>query len=184
MPASKVMLIRHGEKPESNGPPFGVDANGNQSKNELIVRGWQRAGALARFFWPSSGALLDARLGKPTSLFAPSPSPAESSERALHTLGPLAALAQLDIDTSCRIGEEQKLAGKILKLQGVVLVAWEHKHIRDIVKTLSGGAIKSPRWPHERFDMVFVLTAPLGSQLLQVPQMLLAGDSADIFPDG
>jgi len=55
MPAQKIMIIRHAEKPEHHGPR-GVDENGNEDKESLTVRGWQRAGALVQFFGPSGNA--------------------------------------------------------------------------------------------------------------------------------
>ena len=45
--ASKIMIIRHAEKP--TGQQDGVDESGTSSPHHLIVRGWQRAGALACF---------------------------------------------------------------------------------------------------------------------------------------
>src|SRR5688500_19544554 len=45
--ATKIMLIRHAEKPAKDGAPFGITAKGERSKESLEVRGWQRAGALA-----------------------------------------------------------------------------------------------------------------------------------------
>jgi hypothetical protein len=58
----------------------------------------------------------------------------------------------------------------------VVLVSWEHKAIHQIVTGLGGP--RSPDWPDDRFDMVFVLDRTgAGWDLTQVPQMLLAGDS-------
>ena len=55
MPAQKIMIIRHAEKPEHHGPR-GVDENGDEDKKSLTVRGWQRAGALVQFFAPSGNA--------------------------------------------------------------------------------------------------------------------------------
>ena len=52
MPANKIMVIRHAEKPSDDGAIEGVTAAGEKCKHELIVRGWQRAGALARLFAP------------------------------------------------------------------------------------------------------------------------------------
>jgi broad specificity phosphatase PhoE len=43
------MFIRHGEKPQPGGDA-GVNANGTIDDESLTPRGWQRAGALARFF--------------------------------------------------------------------------------------------------------------------------------------
>jgi hypothetical protein len=78
-----IYLIRHGEKPDdspvaspgqsspSPGPPFGVDADGNQSRHSLVPRGWQRSGALAVLFDPALGPL-QAGLRSPTALYSPS----------------------------------------------------------------------------------------------------------------
>ena len=180
MPQS-IMLIRHGEKPERDGPALGIDENGKEDKNELIVRGWQRAGALARFFLPARPSPANPRISTPTSLFAAMPNAAEPSKRSLHTLGPLSALSGVKINASCGVGEEEKLADRILKEDGVVLVAWEHKHIKDIVKFLTNDAVTSPHWPGDRFDMVFVVTPSPKAGLVQVPQLLLAGDSKQEF---
>ena len=52
MPATTIMLIRHAEKPDGN--DSGVDPKGNPDKHDLIVRGWQRAGAspiTRRYCW-------------------------------------------------------------------------------------------------------------------------------------
>jgi hypothetical protein len=40
MPAQKIMIIRHAEKPEHHGAR-GVDENGNEDRESLTVRGWQ-----------------------------------------------------------------------------------------------------------------------------------------------
>ena len=41
------MFIRHGEKPGENGPPHGINHDGEHDPHSLSVRGWTRAGALA-----------------------------------------------------------------------------------------------------------------------------------------
>ena len=50
MSLTKVMLIRHAEKP--NETVQGVNEAGRADPDQLSVRGWQRAGALIRFFAP------------------------------------------------------------------------------------------------------------------------------------
>ena len=45
----KIMIIRHAEAPVP-GQFKGVRQSGEDDEHSLIVRGWQRAGALIRFF--------------------------------------------------------------------------------------------------------------------------------------
>lgn len=182
MAPTHVMVIRHAEKPSKDGSVLGVTQDGQPDPNELAVRGWQRAGALARFFLPRSGPPA-APLPVPTRLYAPRPSESSHSQRALHTLGPLAELGELDIDTRFAVDEEPDLAAAIALDHGVVLVAWEHKRIHRIVKHLTAGAIEAPFWPPDRFDVILVIEREPTWYLRQVPQMLLAGDREKPLPD-
>jgi hypothetical protein len=181
MPPSKIMLIRHGEKPDKNGEVLGVTESGSPDREELIVQGWQRAGALVRRFAPDIGS--DPKIARPKILFAPKPNQIDSSVRAQHTIGPLAKLLG-DANIEFGVGDEKKLSDAILQLNDPVLVAWEHKHIKDIVANLTNGAVKSPHWPKERFDMIFVLTPSPRWTLQQVPQMVLPEDSDTQFDTG
>jgi hypothetical protein len=63
-PPAQIYLIRHGEKPADPptptappSPPFGIDVDGNQDIHSLLPRGWQRSGALAVLFAPTTGPL-------------------------------------------------------------------------------------------------------------------------------
>ena len=71
--ATKIMIIRHGEKPSDDGSIHGVDPHGGHDPDELIVRGWQRAGALVRLFAPPNGAFSDHALATPENIFACGP---------------------------------------------------------------------------------------------------------------
>ena len=66
--ATKIMVIRHGEKPLRTPPPYGVTAEGRREKESLTIRGWQRAGALAAFFAPTDGSFCDPILAQPQFL--------------------------------------------------------------------------------------------------------------------
>jgi hypothetical protein len=62
-----------------------------------------------------------------------------------------------------------------------VLIAWQHENISLIANAILGAKVALPTWPPERFDVVFVFTLnPLDGtySFAQVPQCLLAGDSA------
>jgi hypothetical protein len=61
----KIMLIRHAKKPNGS-PPAGVTEDGLEDKHSLIVRGWQRAGALVAFFPKPTLA----GIATPTAVFA------------------------------------------------------------------------------------------------------------------
>ncbi len=175
----RIMLIRHAEKPD--GKAQGVAADGTQNDEELIVRGWQRSGALVRFFAPRS-AEVDAHLAQPKTIFASAVAKHSSSLRPQHTVLPLAKLLGLTLDLSCQKGEETKLAAAVLKADGPVLIAWEHEAIPAIVNAIVGDTKTCPQqWDGTRFDMVWVLdrkTTASGWDFFQVPQLLLSGDSA------
>lgn len=83
-PLRKIILIRHAEKPVTEQGILGVDELGNPDRRSLSVRGWQRAGALARFFAPLHGAYAHGTIERPDALFAASPR--SKSERPLQSL--------------------------------------------------------------------------------------------------
>src|SRR5213596_3394113 len=88
--ATKIMLIRHAEKPSPSTPSHGISHEGERVKECLTIRGWQRAGALAILFAPPNGSGQIPNLAKPHFLFASKPLKRGGSQRALQTLTPLA----------------------------------------------------------------------------------------------
>jgi hypothetical protein len=179
MPPSKIMLIRHAEKPQNEAE--GVGRHGRRDDRDLVVRGWQRAGALARFFAPLDGAASRPGIEPPKRIFAASGAGGRS-KRSHETATPLADLLGIDIDDSYTTGDEPALASAIEADTGAVLVVWEHKAIAAIVDLSTHGAVAAPAWSDDRFDMVLVLERRDGDwRLDQVPQLLLAGDSATPF---
>jgi broad specificity phosphatase PhoE len=183
MAAQKIMLIRHGEKEDAS-PPFCVNGDGIHDKHSLSVRGWQRAGALVPFF----GRPWATGIATPSMLYG-SRAASEGvrvagedltkSLRPQQTLTPLSAALGIPINTDWSVGEEPHLVAAIKNATGVVLVAWEHRHIPLIARALSSDA--PDRWPHgDRFDLVWVLDTIVGSGLYsfrEIHQNLLAGDA-------
>ena len=170
-----IMLIRHAEKPAADGSVVGVDEAGRPNDDQLSVAGWQRAGALVQLF---TGALGRSRLQRPAHLFAPDPTPAAPSVRAMSTLVPLSACLGLHIDTRFSKGQEPDLVDAMMALRGPVLVAWEHRAIVLIANLLMKSDQKTPQvWPDDCFDRIWVFLRS-GSEWLfsEVPQLLLAGD--------
>ena len=184
---SIVMVIRHAEKPLGEAPPHGVTEDGVADHESLTPRGWQRAGALVRFFVGAGAGSGTSDLPVPTHLFASQVGPQSSSRRPLETLQPLAGRLGLQVDTRFRKEEIDKLAQAIGATDGVALVSWEHHLIPALTNTLIGRPSVIPQvWPDDRYDVVWVLervaAGPPGAlRFRQVPQGLLAGDSSELI---
>jgi len=179
------MVIRHAEKPADTGAPFGVNADGNQDPESLIVQGWQRAGAVASLFAPSRGPLQSPDLSTPQFLYASGTAKHSSSERPQETITPLASKLSLSLNTNFLKGDEANMVKDAISQNGVVLICWEHQAIPDIANNILGNTTTVPqKWPGDRFDLVWVfdLDASTGGyNFTQVPQLLLAGDSNSII---
>ncbi|MEV5505340.1 hypothetical protein [Streptomyces orinoci] len=176
------MIIRHGEKPDEDGDhaPYGVTEDGKHNSHALLVRGWQRAGALVGLFAPDGGTEPRAGLRRPTAVYAAAPHPGEKGLRPSETVTPLAAKLGVRLNLSYRTDDEAKLARELAARKGATLVSWEHHRISDIVHGLGQVRPAPPaKWPDDRFDLVWVFTREgSGWRFAQVPQLLLAGDRA------
>ena len=175
MAPTRIMFIRHAEKPGQ--PPKGGDGvtvDGKQDDESLTVRGWQRAGALAKFF--SSQPPM-----RPNIIFAAGVGHGSKSERPNETVTPLAQLLNI-LETDAFVtthlkNDLQQLIDDVMSRKGVVLVAWQHELIPGLVGLLPNAPDVPQKWPDDRFDMVWVFDpAGTGWAFSQVPQLLLAGD--------
>jgi hypothetical protein len=172
--ASKIMVIRHAEKP--NSLDGGVSPTGVRDKTSLSVKGWQRAGALGVLFSPP-GIAGQPALAVPRFLFAS----VVSSQRPVQTIVPLSRKLNLSI-TGGRRGEEKKLVEQASSCDGPVLISWQREQIPELAKLLLKGSPdegKHPTfWPQDRFDLTWVFELQSGIyRFQQIPQCLLAGDS-------
>jgi hypothetical protein len=179
MATAKLMLIRHAEKP--NGAQ-GVMPDGSQNSEALVVQGWQRAGALVGLFVPPGSRFANPLLATPGTIFATGIAHHSESLRPQQTVTPLAAKLNVRINTTFPKGEEAAMVNAATTVGGIVLVAWQHEDIPGIAGLVLGGSSGVPRqWPGDRFDLVWVFDRPGGIgpwRFNQVPQLLLAGDSA------
>jgi len=134
-PPTKIMIIRHAEKPPKNGgEPLDVQANGEPGNGKsLIVPGWQRAGALNAFFAPYKSTPANAAIATPDYIYAASPT--SESQRPWETVTPLAAwlnyaqgTPQFNVSFSIG-GGEPAMVKSVLALGGTVLICWEHDNI-------------------------------------------------------
>ena len=180
--ATKIMVIRHAEKPANDPPPHGVTAEGEREKESLTVLGWQRAGALASFFAPANGSFQDSSLARPQFLYASKPVRRNGSRRPLETITPLAEKLAIRINSNFLKDEAKEMVEEAFLCAGVVLICWQHDFIPKIASYILGNKTTAPQdWPEDRFDMVWVfdrdpVTAQYGFK--QVPQNLLMGDWA------
>ena len=175
--ARRVMLIRHAERPDGTGPPFGITVDGSVDPLSLTVVGWQRAGALVELFGPAVGAVRSG-LTRPTHLFASNPG-TDESKRPLETITPLSQRLKLAAKTPVRAAKTTQIAKILTGTPGSPLAAWPHEFIPVIAQHLGTVHPTPPqKWPGDRFDVVWVFTRQQdGSwKFTQVPQLLLAGD--------
>jgi len=172
---TKVMIIRHAERPDIGSNIFGVTEAGVTDKNELTARGWQRAGALVRLFNPLPPAQPQTGLAVPGAIFAAPPTDDNPSKRPLHTVAPLAADLKLKIQSQFALHQEKALAAAALDAAATVLICWHHERIDKIAALLG---VSSGDWPDEVFDRILVFDkVGDGWRLAVARQRLLPGDS-------
>jgi hypothetical protein len=187
MPATKIMIIRHAEKPADDDSTNGVTMAGAKDPEELTVRGWQRAAALIRLFAPTDGRFADPRLATPDCIFASKVAHHSPSYRPQHTVTPLAELLHKSLVLTLAKGEESALVSDAISSNGVVLISWEHEAIPGMGNIILGNNTTCPqKWPGSRFDLVWVFDRPSGTAAWtfgQVAQMLLPGDIPALAPN-
>lgn len=181
--AKRIMIIRHGEKPDKKDSVRGVSLAGVHSKNELSARGWQRSGALVRFFNPIDEDSSHPALRRPDVVLAEDPKGHIKSLRPLHTIQSLAQSLHKNPVLRYTKGQEQRVVDFAKSQPGVVLICWEHRSIITIANLLLGDTKSCPqKWPGDRFDLVWIFKPKRKSwKFTQVPQLLLPGDRPAII---
>jgi len=172
-----VIIVRHAEKPEPEGP-HGVDHHGHPSGHGLTPRGWSRSGALAARM--AYAGRPDDALVKPQRVYATATDPHHASDRPRLTAHGIAKRLDLDMLDHFGRGDEAKLAAEVLSADQHTLVVWDHGHIPTLARAfpLQPGVDVPDSWPDDRFDLYWVLTPGQQGYSLQVlPQELLAGDA-------
>ena len=140
----RIILIRHGEKPDNG--------------DNLTCAGLNRALKLPE--------VLKNKFGIPDYIYAPSPNTGKQTKngRMLQTIMPFAVKYNLTINTSCNVDESDKLVKDINKTSGIVLVVWEHKELATIAEMLGvKGYIK---WDPDDYDSIWIITYKHGQATL------------------
>jgi broad specificity phosphatase PhoE len=179
--ATKIMLIRHAEKP--SGSLNGVNESGDSDSSSLIPQGWQRAGALIPLFEASFGPI-----PVPATLFAPNVFGKGTSRRPFETITPLAAKLGITINASVDGKSVTQYASTdypamvtdAISRTGVVLIAWEHEDVPSIANQILGNKTVAPqKWPGSRFDVIWTFdlnSSAKSYSFNQLPQLLLQSD--------
>ena len=192
MGATKIMVIRHAEKPgDFNGQSYaGVDPTGTtcgaDGAESLITIGWERAVGLITLFAPPWGPKTPT-LAQPQFLYAAAPERGDPaggntpSQRPYETITALAARLGLPIDATHKKAAYPKMVKDALAREGVVLICWQHEDIPLtapdgqpgisqclLTETDTPGTLGVPAsWPAgangARYDLVWVFDRPSGS---------------------
>ena len=178
MPPFKIMIIRHAEKAMDDGTQ-GVNPQGALAPLSLIVRGWQRTGALTRFFAvPSNAGIL-----APNIIYAAGTGPDSPSRRSIETAEPIVAKLGCRLVTTFLKNECDAVAADAMRQSGTVLIVWEHKMLPALTRAFPQAPTVPSHWPPHRFDVVWILDHENNGWLFtQLPQCLLAGDDPTAIP--
>jgi broad specificity phosphatase PhoE len=179
-PATLVMLIRHGEKPE--GKIDGVDARGNKDDSSLTRTGWNRAHRLVDLFDPTQGSARPG-LGRPAAIYAAGANDEGEGTRTRETVTPLAAQLGIPVDTSFGKGEEETLVEHVIAHPGPALISWQHGEIPAIAAAFPAVTPTPPsEWPDDRFDVIWTFTKTAdGWHFAQIPELALPDDQAGVI---
>jgi hypothetical protein len=200
-PPTKIMIIRHGEKPaKSPGPndPVDVLESGQPGNGKsLIVIGWQRAGALNAFFAPYQSKPANPAIATPDFIYAPAPH--AESNRPCETVTPLAAWlnyaqgsSQFNVTYTIG-GGEQAMAASVLTQTGTGLICWEHDNIMPNIMQAIHGSVPISNYASipnpfpDVFYLVWILDLASDGKSYtwsSVNQNLMAGDIGPALADG
>ncbi|EXX84779.1 hypothetical protein [Paenibacillus darwinianus] len=166
----RIVIFRHAEK------------SFIEQENGLTPRGKVRAELLSN--------LLINKYPHMKALYAAGSGPADLSERKIQTVIPLIIKVLLYINPALAINtvhlkaEVKEAAKEILTHPSfqsqTVLICWTHTYIPHLAHAL--GAIDVPTvWPEDRYDLIWEIDV-YNHRLIQIPQLLLPGDSPFLIP--
>jgi hypothetical protein len=167
---ARIVIFRHAEK------PFFEQENG------LTARGILRAELLSD--------LLINRYPHMKAVYAAGPGPADLSQRNIQTVIPLIVKVLLYINPGLAINtihlraEVKEVAKEIVTHPSfqsqTVMICWTHLYIPDLANAFGTNNVPTV-WPEDRFDLIWEIDV-YNHRLIQLPQLLLAGDSTSLIP--
>lgn len=137
--ALKVVIIRHGEKPDSG--------------DNLSCQGQYRALKLAD--------VLTKQIGKPDFTYVPTIGTGKSkttSVRMFQTVTPFAIKHNLIVNSAYKETKVTAAAADVLSRRGLVLMVWEHGNIPPLAKALGVPSSQVPaKWKGQDFDSIWTI---------------------------
>jgi len=139
----KIIIIRHGEKP--------------QTGNNLSCKGFNRS-----ILIPD---MIVSKFGIPSFLYVPSVGTDSSSKHArmFQTITPLAIKYNLAINSQFNGKDSSGITEDILKKTGTVLLIWDHKSIIPIIHSL--GIKTSLIWSGDDYESIWIVTFKNGNPI-------------------
>ena len=141
----RVIIIRHAEKPNDG--------------DNLSCKGFNRSLQLP--------AVLYNKFKTPSKIFVPSMDNAKSAShlRMLETIIPFAVKYNLSINSKYDVDNVKDMADAIEKMNGYVLVVWEHDKIDNLAKAL-GADVKGMKWNDNDYDSIWIIDFKNGKAFL------------------
>jgi hypothetical protein len=142
----KVIIIRHGEKPDDG--------------DNLSCKGFNRAMQLP--------PVLYSKFGLPAAIYVPSLHTGKktSTARMYQTVIPFAVKYNLTVNSKFDVDDVNGLAGALKQTEGTSLVVWEHKNINDLAKAL--GVEEKLKWDSDDFDSIWIVSFTASGATIKV----------------
>ena len=162
VPVLRVIIIRHGEKPEEG--------------DNLSCAGLNRALALP--------AVLNQLMPTPPDYtYVPligTDGQKTSTARMFQTVTPYAVQRNLMVNSDYTVDNTKGVAQELRHKRGTALVVWEHDNIPKIAKKLG---IKGPlEWPDADFDSIWIIDFSGGGAKGKAKRPVLTRSREDIHP--
>ena len=148
----RVVIIRHGEKPETG--------------NHLSCQGQNRALLLP--------AVLFRKFNKPGHIYVPAMGVGKSNAHArmFETIVPFAVKYGLDVNSEFQVDGYAAIADRVLGKNGTVLMVWQHDAIPVLAAHL--GVANPPKWKDKDFDSIWIITFASGKTSLAIDHEALS----------
>ena len=141
---TKLMLIRHAEKPDSQANIGGSERGRSADRNDLTAKGWRRAGALVRLFNPRAARGPSAGTRRSGRDFRRAADGRQSEQAAVAHGRAARSLTRAPVQTQFPLRQEKALIAAALDAAPAVLISWHHDRIARLAAELGVAARHGP----------------------------------------